>query len=243
MFGLGLLLVLATFSGLLYWATRFFNGWKSKVGFVFVVLGVLTGYPFAYKLSSSYSKFLELCDSPTRYQVLRTRTVDYIFLDRNTGSDCKAGPKYIESLPFAGFDCIAPNTRTTTAVFRYTKKKDWKKGCGLECFESNVQGVPEAKYERGHRQGYIEGITTTVTYDQTGFRGHESTGNKLRFIDTLLLDTGTEMAFTRNYIYYPYGSGWATILGAASGSAPSFYCKVPFVSWDLRDIYKARGGA
>jgi hypothetical protein len=33
------------------------------------------------------------------------------------------------------------------------------------------------------------------------------------------------LAEKSDYIFYQYGTGWATILGAASGSAPSIRCK------------------
>jgi hypothetical protein len=242
MFGIGLLVILAAFAGLLYKVTNLFRGWKSKTAFVLLVLGTVITYPSAYKLSPSYAQFLELCDSSIRYHVLKTKPVEYIFLDRDSVSDCQAGPTYIEGLSFAGFDCVAPVTETTTAIFRFTKKQEWHVGCGIECFNSRVIEVAEARYKYGHRQGYIDGSTITVTFDESGYRGPESSGDKLRFSDTLLIDAGVEMAFKRSYMYYPYGSGWATILGAASGSAPSRTCKAPFVPWNLRDIYKPKDG-
>jgi hypothetical protein len=60
--------------------------------------------------------------------------------------------------------------------------------------------------------------------------------------DAVLFDGGTEMGFTRSYVYYPYGRGWAKILGGAGGSLPAHSCKVEYVSWDIRDIYKPRSG-
>lgn len=32
------------------------------------------------------------------------------------------------------------------------------------------------------------------------------------------------MGFTRSYVYYPYGRGWAKILGGAGGSLPAHSC-------------------
>jgi hypothetical protein len=240
MFGLGLLAILALFTVAIYLLSKLFCTFKSKVAFYTVVLGSIVAYPFAYKLSPSYANFLNLCSNSARYNVLKTKQVDYIYLDRDVGSDCKGGPKFIEGLPFAGFDCVAPNTRTTTAIFRYTKTAEWYPGCGVECFDSKVQSDPEAKYKHGHRQGYIEGLTIKITYDQSGASAlaQESSGDKLKFWDTLLLDAGVEMAHKRTYVYLPYGSGWAKILGGASGSAPSQYCEDKFVDWDIRDVYK-----
>jgi hypothetical protein len=62
---------------------------------------------------------------------------------------------------------------------------------------------------------------------------------KLVFHDRLLVDGGV-LAFGRDYTYYPYGNGWAKILGMASGSAPAMSCKTQFVPMDLRDAYRPR---
>lgn len=264
MFGLAFIFVLALGVFGLFWATKLFSTWKTKTVFLITVFGVLAFYPFAYRFSPSYANFLALCERPDRYQVLRTKHVDYLYLDRETGADCTAGPSVIGTLAYAGFDCIAPDTRTTTATFRYTKKPNWRAGCGLECFDSSVVSVPEHRYKSGHRQGYISGSTVTVTYNNGLMGANEPSGAKLRFSDTLLIETGTEkssmlsdrrklqqlggrsdadteMAFTRSYTYYPFGNGWAKLLGAASGSAPSMQCKVPFMRWNLLEVYKPFG--
>ena len=60
---------------------------------------------------------------------------------------------------------------------------------------------------------------------------------KVSFEDSLIID-GDVIAFGRDYTYYPYGDGWARILGGASGSAPSMRCKTAFVPLDLREAYK-----
>ncbi|OGB34756.1 MAG: hypothetical protein A3F78_09590 [Burkholderiales bacterium RIFCSPLOWO2_12_FULL_61_40] len=264
MFGLAFILVFVLGVVGLFWATKLFSTWKTKAAFLFTVLGGLAFYPFAYRFSPSYANFLALCELPDRYQVVRTKHVEYIFLDRDAGADCTAGPSVIGTLAYAGFDCIAPDTRTTTAVFRYMKKPNWRVGCGLECFDSSAISVPEHRYKSGHRQGYISGATVTVTYDNGLMGAEEPSGAKLRFSDTLLIETGTEktsmlsdirklqqlggrsdadteMAFTRAYTYYPFGNGWAKLLGAASGSAPSMHCSNPYIRWNLLDVYKPLG--
>jgi hypothetical protein len=263
MFGIALLVILILGVVGLIWATAFFSTWKTKAVFLIVVVGGLAFYPFAYRFSSSYASFLALCELPDRYQVVRTKQVDYIFLDREAGADCKAGPSVIGALGYTGFDCIAPDSGTTTATFRYAKKSSWRVGCGLDCFDSSVISMPEHRYKSGHRQGYISGSTTTVTYDNGRMGANEPSDAKLRFSDNLLLDmdtekpsmqsslsslkrlggeAGTEMAYTRSYTYYPFGSGWATILGAASGSAPSIQCSGPLVRWNVLDVFKPRAG-
>ena len=62
--------------------------------------------------------------------------------------------------------------------------------------------------------------------------------NKLRGYAPI--DFGIEMGYTRSYTYYPYGDGWAKVLGAASGSAPSMSCSTPDKNWNLLDMYKPR---
>jgi hypothetical protein len=261
MFGLAFILVFVLCVVCLFWVTKLFSTWKTKAVFLIAVLGGLALYPFAYKFSPSYANFLALCELPDRYQVVRTKHVEYIFLDRDAGADCTAGPSVIGSLAYAGFDCIGPDTRTTTAVFRYVKKPNWRVGCGLECFDSSAISVPEHRYKTGHRQGFISGTTATVTYNNGLTGAQESSGAKLRFSDTLLIETGTakasqlsdirklqqlggrnetdtEMAFTRSYTYFPFGNGWAKLLGAASGSAPSMRCSSPNVRWNLLDVYR-----
>jgi hypothetical protein len=265
MIGIAFLAILTIGVAVLLWVTRLLPTWKTRAAFLTVALGGLAFYPFAYRYSDSYAQFLALCDLPDRYKVVSTKRVDFIFLDRELGADCRAGPSVMGALPYSGFDCVAPGPGTTTAVFRYAKKASWQAGCGLDCFDSSVIGVPEHRYVSGHRQGYISRSVVTVTYE-TGRSGGENipSGEKLRFSDTLLLETntekgslqsdlrklgqvggetGTEMAFTRAYTYYPYGSGWARILGAASGSAPTIQCRLPSVQWKLTDVYTPRAGA
>lgn len=265
MFGFAFLAILIFGVAILLWVTKLLPTWKTRAAFLVVVIGGLAFYPFAYRYSASYAQFLALCDRPDRYQVVATKRVDFIFLDREVGADCRAGPSVIGATPYAGFDCVAPATGTTTAVFRYAKKASWQAGCGPDCFDSSIISMPEHRYVSGHRQGYISGSVVTVTYEN-GRRWGEDTpsGEKLRFSDTLLLETnteksslqsdlrklgqvggetGTEMAFTRAYTYYPYGNGWATILGAASGSAPTIQCRLPAARWKLLDIYKPRAGS
>ena len=243
MFGLGLLAILTLGVVALLWLTSRFPSMRAKAAFLLLVLGGLVFYPFAYRFSPSYANFLSLCELPDRYQVLRTKQVDYIYLNRDDGADCKAGPTVIGNLPYAGFDCTGPNSKTTTGTFRYTKKPSWREGCGLECFESDATSTPEVTYKSGHRQGHISGSVVTITYHNGRMGAKEEPDEKLRFSDTLLLDDGNEMAFTRSYIYYPYGNGWATLLGAASGSAPSILCKKRHLQWNVLDVYKPRAGA
>jgi hypothetical protein len=262
MFGLALFAIVMIGVVGLFWATTRFATWRTRAVFLIPILGGLAFYPFAYRFSSSYADFLALCERPDRYQVVRTKQVDYLFLDRETGAECRAGPAVIGTLAYVGFDCVAPNSGTTTATFRYAKKSNWHVGCDLDCFDSSVISVPEHRYETGHRNGYLSGSTVTVTYNNGRMGAYDSNDAKLRFSDTLLLDktttevaslqanlrniqqlgneAGTEMAYVRSYTYYPFGNGWAKMLGAASGSAPTIECRVPFVRWNVLDVFKPR---
>lgn len=239
MFGIGLILFLCLFVIFICWIVSFVPAGKLRKIVLAAIISFLAAYPFMYKLYPSYTKFHELCERSDRYQVIMTKAVSYPFLNRDVGLDCKNGLKFIGNQAFEGFDCVAPNTRTTTAIFRYTKTADWHSGCGTECFNIEKILVPEVRVESGYRAGFIDGDVSIVTYDVSGIHAKESSSNKLIFSDMLLLVDGVEMAFSRSYTYYPYGDGWAKILGAASGSAPSQHCKA-YAEMDMRDIYKPK---
>jgi hypothetical protein len=241
MFGLGLLVISALGIVAVLWATSRFRSMKLNVSFLAIVVGGLAFYPYAYRFSTSYASFQALCELPDRYQVIRTKPVDFVFLTRDEGSDCKAGPTVISRLPYAGFDCIGPTSAKTTGIFRFTKHQDWREGCGLDCFDSTTIDRSEVNYRTAYRQGYVSGAKRTINYGNGLVNTPDD--EKLRFFDTVMLDADNEMAFTRSYTYYPYGNGWAKLLGAASGSAPSMSCRNNSMRWNVLDVYKPRAGA
>ena len=243
MFGIGLIVVLIIATAALLWLTSRVPTRLGKALFLLVVVGTVSIYPWAYKFSASHAQFLALCEQPERYQVLQTRQVDVVYLDRDLGQDCQAGPGLLSRLPYAGFDCAGRDAQNKPATLRHLKKADWAVGCGIGCFDATVVPSPEVSVTRGHRQGYLTGAIPIVTYDRGRLGAFEPSDAKLKFADTLILDSGTVMAYTRSYTYYPYGNGWAKLLGAASGSAPSQRCKTDHLQWNVLDVYKPRAAA
>ena len=106
MLGLGLLFILAITILRLALPTKLFKTWKSKLLFLFVILGPLAFYPTSYKYSTSYANFLKLCDQPKQYQVLRTKNITYLYVSDRWEANCKKGPSIIGTATFAGFDYV-----------------------------------------------------------------------------------------------------------------------------------------
>lgn len=72
-------------------------------------------------------------------------------------------------------------------------------------------------------------VNNEFTVYETEYDGHESTNLLNSSLQTgivrLVSKTHGILAETYNYTFYPYGNGWASILGASSGSAPSEKCE------------------
>jgi hypothetical protein len=243
MFALGFLLAIGVFLAVLALVSKAVPRGKPRILFVVCVFGAIGIYPFFYKVTPSYRAFLELCESAERTVILRRQPVDYVLFEGGYSSDCTKGPAFVSGRAYLGFDCLRSD-KAGRGLVRYTKNASWTDKCGLECFDVTPLGMPEAPYERKHRQGIIEGRTPVVTYDGTranGFIRNEPPDTKLIFTDRVLWSNGTEMGHARDFIYMQYGNGWAKILGMASGSAPSMRCRVGFAPLDVRDAFPPRG--
>ena len=168
-----------------------------------------------------------------------SKPVSFILIEWGYATDCTKGPGFVDGYSYAGFDCKF-RSNDDKGLYRYAKTPTWHSGCGLECFERSSLQKPESAYSSEDRYGYMEGKNAILTDGYGVARGSSSRDDKkLVFHDRLLVDDGV-MSFGRDYTYYPYGNGWAKILGLASGSAPAMSCKTQFVPMDLRDAYKPR---
>ena len=236
MFAIGLLLLAGLFMLLLILSSKILPRGLPRFAYFVAVIGALAIYPFAYKLTPTYAKFNELCNRTDRYQVLKTRPVSYIYVEAGFSSDCTKGPAFIAKRGYAGFDCSL-RSRDGTALYRYTRKTIWHEACGLECFDAVRQAVPETDYRFEYRYGFVDGDQSIIT-DGYGVKrsGASRDDAKLAFTDRLIAEDGV-VAYGRDYVFLPYGNGWAKILGMASGSAPAQTCKPQFVPMDLRDAY------
>jgi hypothetical protein len=239
MFALGFLFIVAVFLFVLILSSKLLPSGLARFIYVVAVLGALVAYPYAYKLTPAFSDFNELCERADRYQVPRSKPVSFILIEWGYATDCTKGPGFVDGYSYAGFDCQF-RSNDDKGLYRYTKMPTWHSGCGLECFERSPLEKPESTYSSEDRYGYVQGKNAILTGGYGIARGASSRDDqKLVFHDRLLVDEGV-MAYGRDYTYYPYGNGWAKILGLASGSAPAFSCKTRFVPMDLRDAYKPR---
>jgi hypothetical protein len=170
-----------------------------------------------------------------------TKQVDYIFLNYGFASDCTEGPKFIGSSAFLGFDCLLREKGEPERLYRFTRKANRGEACGLKCFERARIAEAEASYHSIDRWGYVDGDKLVITYDGASHKTDMPNDEKLRFRDLRLVDASDgEMAFGRHFFYHPYGTGWARILGAASGDAPTQKCSPHLLQIDPRDVYKPR---
>jgi hypothetical protein len=215
-----------------------------RAAFFPVVIGGLASYPFIYLVSPSFAEFQALCAAPDRYRVVKTKPVDFIYLEWGYASDCLSGPRLVAQHGYSGFDCVL-RINNGKELHRYVKTDQWNAHCGIECFSESVQKKPEASYRSGHRQGYVDSGVVEVTYaDATVSRYIEDKviqperPKKISFTDRVLVDDNDGiMGYGRDYLYYPYGNGWAKILGLASGSAPTRNCGMQFVRVEPTDVY------
>jgi hypothetical protein len=236
MFAIGLLLVVGIFILLLFLSSRVFPVGRFRTSYVLAVVGILAVYPFAHLFTPTYGAFKELCNQTDRFQILKSRDVSYIYSETDIGTDCSRGPAFIAKYGYAGFDCKSKNG---VIVYRYTKMVNWQESCGLECFQSTRYEIPEANYRPEYRYGFIEGKNPKVAYGYGVKVSDASRQNaKLVFTDRLVVQNEEVMAYSRDYTYYPYGNGWAQILGLASGTAPSQSCSRSSSAMDLRMVFR-----
>lgn len=196
-------------------------------------VGIPLSFPFWHFLYPSYHEFLQLCSRDDRYVVAKTETVDFVYSD----SGCYHGFKTIEGTSFLGYECEHWRGQTpdsyprTKRLYRFTRAEnfdsascenackspslsEWEKHCQNGCFIGTEIHEPSFKYES--------------TYTSTGIVGDKL----IRIRQAKVAPNGEDMAILLDYVYYPFGNGWATILGLSSGSAPTQSCEKKF------DIYR-----
>jgi hypothetical protein len=235
MFFFGFLFVIGIFFCLLFFSRKAFPKGRPRNIYLCTVMGVLAFYPFAYLLTPAYSTFKELCQQANGFQIQKRLHVSFISSEFDIGNDCAKGPAYIAKQGYAGFDCKGNNGLFT---YRFSKTATWREGCGLECFQSVRLEVPQANYRREYRYGFVAGKNPKVT---SGYGANMQNviqqDSKLVFTDQLVVHNDEVLAYSRAFRYYPYGNGWAQILGLASGTAPSQSCSPTFGLMDLRKVF------
>ena len=187
------------------------SGPRKKLLFA-IAFGFPITYPFLYLISPNYHEFKSLC-SDNEYQLFKSIETDVFpapyFID---------GYKALIEKPYSSF------TRYSTL---YTPTKNWNSEQCLElctisykqtqCLENKCLVTKELTED----DQYIKYKSTHDSEDQRGIF------NSLlrKSTETLVSEEHGVLAERYYYRFYPYGAGWAKILGAASGSAPSQGCE------------------
>jgi hypothetical protein len=231
MFGIGFLILI----GILWLITKSLVGLLSpnKRIYAWLSIGiVVVSAPFWYRLYPSYHQFTKLCSSPDRYAVKQKANVDFLYQGTSSvffafkahghrgfkGFDVKAGDKgYVRYMPNENWsspickqDCANPSIIT------------WEKTCQTNCLTESAIDNPELEYlTSSSATTLIEDRLTTVTAE-------------------VVTINGQKLAEEHIYTYYPYGNGWAKILGLASGSAPTLSCNSKSRIWSLEYITPKR---
>lgn len=226
MFAIGFLLALAAALGVIHVLTRMFPAaarpyvWRS-------VVAVAVSSPFWHYAYPSYRRFVALCARPDLYAVVKTVEVDYPYFD---GSSF-AAYRLLGTRGFKGFDV----KQGRFAYFRYSPSADWaSSACQRDCGNPSVF-VWEKTCE-------VTCLTKTpIPAPELELKSNYSTtelveGRLVRQMSAVLAPSGEELAVERSYIYYPYGTGAARILGMASGEPPKLSCRAEISIWSLEFV-------
>lgn len=226
MFALGFLLALAVALGVIYFLTRIFPP-KVRPYVWLSVVAIAVSFPFWHYLYPSYREFVALCARSDHYVVMKTVEVDYPYYD---GSSF-AAYRQLGTREFKGFEI----KQGRLGYFRYSRSNNWvspacqrdcadpsvfvwEKTCEVNCLTKTPILEPEFKLESNY--------STTELVE----------GRLVQLRSAALAPSGEELAVARNYIYYPYGSGGARILGMASGEPPKLNCGAERSIWMLEFI-------
>lgn len=225
MFFLGFLIAFVILIAGISLATKLLPG-RHRSKFLVLVTATLVTSPFWHYLYPSYAEFRELCSSPGRYVVRRTVEVDFINAD-----GCWSAFQKAQSRAFKGFECpwhvesppvtgpgVKPYARfvrgenwdTPTCQDRCTRATyytGWERECLSVCFKATH--LPEPSFKYAANLGSRELVKDRLSE------------SSVQFVDS----NREELASLKNYTYYPYGNGFAKILGLASGSAPTTSCE------------------
>ena len=226
MFALGFLLALAVALGVIYFLTRIFPP-KARPYVWLSVVAIAVSFPFWHYLYPSYREFVALCARSDHYVVMKAVEVDYPYYD---GSSF-AAYRQLGRRGFKGFEI----KQGRLGYFRYSRSNNWaspscqrdcadpsmfvwEKTCEVNCLTKTPILEPEFKLESNY--------STTELVE----------GRLVQLRSAALAPSGEELAVARNYIYYPYGSGGARILGMASGEPPKLNCGAERSIWMLEFI-------
>jgi hypothetical protein len=223
MFALGFLLVLAIALVAIHFLTRIFPP-KARPYAWLSVVALAVSFPFWHYLYPSYREFVALCARSDLYVVMKTVEVDYAYSDSGGFSAYRK----LDSRGFKGFEI----KQGRLGYFRYLRSDNWASpACQRECADPSLL-VWEKTCE-------VNCLTKTpILAPEFEYTSNYSTtelveGRLVQQRQAVLTPSGEELAAARNYIYYPYGTGAARILGMASGDPPKVSCRAEKNIWTL----------
>lgn len=241
MFGLLFLVVIPLiFFGYVYFVSKVFAQahFLIRIGAVGLAIFLPIGYFFLWQYSDGFKQFQLLCASPDRVKIYRTVPVASAYSEYGSeavgllrsgkyisvvfqGKEFRRGPKFSEAAcqNKLNLHYIKPVSVCTTV----TKDMVSEVVCGDEQNSNSETSNSEC-------------ITVSKDLEQvdyvavkTRYGGEDRPGGFGSLLRMSLTQYQSEvhgvLAEVRSYTFYKYGTGWATILGAASGSAPSISCK------------------
>ena len=207
------------FFGYVYFVSKLFAQAHALVRVVAICLAIFlpVGYFFLWQFTDGYNKFQQLCSSPERIKIFKIVPVASFYSENG----------------YYGVKTL----RSTNYVSTVDDKNEYRRGSAFDskaCELNNkwpmpeecvieIQGNKDADYLKVDRRyggddipgGFNSLLRTSLTQYHSVAHG--------------------VMAEVYDYTYYKYGTGWATMLGAASGSAPSINCKEP-AKFDIQQI-------
>ncbi|MCP4977803.1 MAG: hypothetical protein GY931_16760 [Maribacter sp.] len=172
-------------------------------------------YPFLHLVSPNYFHFLSACEQAEDYMLIKpikTRIFPAPMFSE--------GYRAILEQPYAAFSFDGTNY-TPTTQFRSAK-------CENIC----------AKYYLNHVKKCIDNKCVKIGLDFGGmpleFEWKYSSSNSRGVFNSLLYTSKTQLIHKEHGViaerykhrFYPYGDGWASFFGAASGEAPSYKCSI-----------------
>lgn len=236
MWGIGLLILLAIYVGVIKLLASLTSSRRSKRVVVFVAIAGPLIYPVLYHVYPSYHDFTKLCEADDRMTIHTVKSVDYLYL--GSSSMCYKGFKHLSN--YKGIECgYKPKENgergNVRGIYRYVKGENWfSLSCGESCLTKPYRTLKE-ECQLACMQGIkIEQFTNPYDYK---FAKKAIIKNRLYLNTNTIVANDEILAEFKNYTYYPYGNEWAKILGASSGSAPTIGCENR-VSVDVTEVFK-----
>jgi hypothetical protein len=220
MFGLFFLVVIPLmFFGYVYFVNKVFAKAHTlvRVGAVSAAIFLPMGYFFLWQFSEGYKQFEQLCSSPERVKIFKIIPVaSYYSKNSHDGVKLLRSTNYVSTVNDKNEYRRGPVFDSKACQENY--KWPLPEGCLIE-----IQGNKDANY-----------LKVDSSYGGKDIPGGFNSLLRMSFTQ-YHNETHGVMAEVYDYTYYKYGTGWATILGAASGSAPSISCK-EWAKFDIQQI-------